>query len=87
MITSDTLSPAALRKLVCKNIRHLSQKDRRDVLNFVQSEVPTKKLITAADGTRISLDSSIPDEVILSIYNLIQSRMCFFDPSDIKQNG
>ena len=87
MTTPDTLSFAALRKLVCENIRHLSQKDRQDVLNYVIQEVPSKKLISAADGTRISLDSLIPDEVIVGIQNLIQSRMCFFDPSDFKQNG
>ena len=85
MTTPDTLSPSQLRRLVCENIRHLSQKDRQDVLNYVIQEVPSKKLITAADGTRISLDSSIPDEVILGIHNLIQSRMIFFDPADFKQ--
>ena len=80
-----TLSPATLRRLVCENIRHLSKKYRLDVLNYVIQEVPSKKLISGADGTRISLDSSIPDEVILGIHNLIQSRMIFFDPADFKQ--
>ncbi len=85
MTTLDLPAPSQLRKLVCENIRNLSHKDRQDVLNYVLSEVPGKKLIVGSDGTRISLDASIPDEVIRGIHNLIQSRMDFFDPADFKQ--
>lgn len=77
---------AQLKKLLCDQIHQISQSDRQQVLNFALSELPGKKLIVGGDGTRLSLDASIPDEVIRGMHALVQSKLIFFDPADFKQD-
>ena len=84
MTTSD-LPIAQVRRLLCKQISQLSQKERQEILNFALSEIPGKKFVKSGGGTMLSLDSSIPDEVIQKMHVLVQSKLIFYDPADFKQ--
>jgi hypothetical protein len=84
-MTTPDLPIAHLRRLLCGNIHLLSQSDRQEVLNYALQHLPGKKLIACGDGTRLSLDASIPDEVIRGMHALIQSKMIFYDEADFKQ--
>ena len=74
-----------LRKALCDNIHQLSTIDKQEVLNFALQQLPGNKFISSGDGTRISLDASIPDAVIIEMHNLIQSKMIFYDEADFKE--
>lgn len=84
MTTAD-ISISQLRKLLSDNIHLLSTQDKQHVLNFALQHLPGKKLIVGGDGTRLSLDASIPDEVIRGMHALVQSKMVFYDEADFKQ--
>ena len=83
---AESLMPISqLRKALCDNIHQLSTIDKQEVLNFALQQLPGNKFISSGDGTRISLDASIPDAVIIEMHNLIQSKMIFYDEADFKE--
>ena len=84
-MTTLDISIAQLRKLLCDQIHQISQSDRQQVLNFALSELPGKLIHVGGDGCRLSLDASVPDEVIIKLHALVQSKMCFYDEADFKQ--
>ena len=84
-MTIPNLPIAQLKKLLSDNIHQLSTIDKQEVLNYALQQLPGKRFHSAGDGTRISLDASIPDEVIIGMHDLMQSKMIFFDESDFKQ--
>ena len=84
MTTPGQLPIAELRRALCNNIHQISQSDRQEVLNFALSELPGKRFIVAGDGCRLSLGASVPDEVIIKLHTLVQSKMCFYDEADFK---
>ena len=85
MTTHDQLPIAQLRKILCDQIHQISQSDRQQVLNFALSELPGRLIHVAGDGCRLSLNASVPDEVIIKLHALVQSKMCFYDEADFKQ--
>ena len=84
-MTSADIPISQLRKALCDNIHQLSTIDKQEVLNFALQQLPGNKFISSGDGTRISLDASIPDAVIIEMHNLIQSKMIFYDEADFKE--
>ena len=86
MTTPGQLPIAQLRGALCNHIHQISQSDRQEVLNFALSELPGKRFIVAGDGCRLSLGASVPDDVIIKLHALVQSKMCFYDESDFKNN-
>lgn len=70
-----SISSRQQRKWICDKIGVLAQQDVTDVYRFASTKIPKEKFIAASDGCRVSLDSSIPDDVILQIYNLIKSKL------------
>jgi hypothetical protein len=86
MTAPDQLPIAHLRRILCDQIHQISQSDRQLVLNYALSELPGKKFHVAGDGCRLGLDASIPDEVIRGMYNLLQSKMVFFDAAEFKHD-
>lgn len=46
-----------------------------DVFKQTQQMVPPEKFIIHADGSRLSLDSSIPDDVLVRMHTLICSKL------------
>ena len=85
-MTTPDLSIAEMRRALCNNIHQISQSDRQEVLNFALSELPDKRFIVAGDGCRVSLGAAVPDEVIIKLHALLQPKMCFYDPADLKNN-
>ena len=85
MTTPDQLPISQLKKLLADNIHMLSTLDKQEVLNYALQHLPGKKLITSGDGTRLSLDASIPDDVIRGMHAILQSKMVFFDAAEFKQ--
>ena len=85
MTNPDQLPIYQLRKLLCDQIHQISKSDRQQVLNFPLSELPGKLIHVAGDGCRLSLDASVPDEVIIKLHALVQSKMVFYDEADFKQ--
>ena len=84
MTNQDQLPIAQLRKLLCDQIHQISQSDRQQVLNFALNELPGKLIHVGGDGCRLSLNASVPDEVIIKLHALVQSKMCFYDEADFK---
>ena len=84
-VTPDQLPIGQLKKMLCNQIHQISQQDRQEVHNYALQHIPGRKLITSGDGTRLSLDATIPDEVIIGMHALIQSKMCFYDEVDFKR--
>lgn len=80
----DLIGIEELRKLVCRNVSQLSKNERQEVLDFCVRELPGKKIISAGDGCRISLDASICNDLVRQIHNLIQSKLVFVDSADFK---
>ena len=85
MTNQDQLPIGQLRKILCDHIHQISQSDRQQVLNFALSELPGKLIHVGGDGCRLSLNASVPDEVIIKLHALVQSKMCFYDEADFKQ--
>jgi hypothetical protein len=76
ILTKPADIPSSMqRKYICDTISRLSQQDTQDVYRFASTKIPKEKFIPASDGCRVSLDSSISDEVILQIYNLVRSKL------------
>lgn len=75
LTTPSEISSAQQRKYICDAIRDLSLQDTADIYRFASTKIPKEKFISASDGCRVSLDSSISDEVILLIYNLVRSKL------------
>ena len=84
-MTTPDIPIAQLRKLLSDNIHLLSTSEKQNVLNYALQHLPGKKLVASGDGCRLSLDASIPDEVIRGMHALVQSKMCFYDEADFKQ--
>ena len=84
-VTSDLLPIGQLKKMLCNQIHQISQQDRQEVLNYALQHLPGRKLITSGDGTRLSLDATISDEVIIGMHALVQSKMIFYNPADFKE--
>ena len=84
-MTTLNIPIAQLKKLLCDNIHQLSTQEKQEVLNYALQQLPGKKFISSGDGTRISLDASIPNDVIRGMHDLLQSKTCFFDPADFAQ--
>ena len=85
-MTTPDLPIAQLKKLLCDNIHQLSTQEKQEVLNYALQQLPGKKFISSGDGTRVSLNASIPDDVVRGMHDLMQSKMIFFDESDFKQS-
>ena len=85
-MTTLDLPIADIRKALCKNIHTLSIEKRQEILNYALQQLSGKKLIACSDGTCLSLNSSIPDDVIIGMHDMLQSRMVFFDALDFKNN-
>ena len=85
-MTTPDLPIAQLRRALCDQIHQISQSERQLVLNFALSELPGKCFIVALDGCRLSLGASVPDEVIVKLHALVQSKMIFYDEADFKNN-
>ena len=82
----ESLMPISqLRKALCDNIHQLSTPEKQEVLNYALQHLPGKRFHAGADGTRLSLDATIPDDVIIGMHALVQSKMIFYDPADFKQ--
>ena len=84
-MTNPDLPMSQLRKLLCDNIHQLSTPEKQEILNYALQQLPGNKFISSGDGTRISLDASIPDAVIIGMHALVQSKMIFYDEADFKQ--
>ena len=85
MTTPDQLPIATVRKALCDQIHQLSTTEKQEVLNYALQHLPGKRFHAGADGTRLSLDATIPDDVIIGMHALVQSKMIFYDPADFKQ--
>ena len=71
-----------MSKYICDNMNEMTLEERKEALDLLQESVPKDRLIIGSDGTRVSLDSSIPDETIEDLYDFIQSKLIFFNMGD-----
>ena len=83
---AESLMPISqLRMALCDNIHQLSTPEKQEVLNYALQHLSGKSFHAGADGTRLSLDATIPDDVIIGMHALVQSKMIFYDPADFKE--
>ena len=72
---TNQLSRRELCKAIYDQLPSLPRKDMIDVFKQTQQMVPPEKFIIHADGSRLSLDSSIPDDVLVRMHTLICSKL------------
>lgn len=75
------LTSKEMRKLVCNKMCLLAHEDLKDVFKQAQRMVAPEKFIVGGDGTRVSLDGSIGDDVILRLLEAIESKLEYTDPN------
>lgn len=63
-------------KFIYNMIPQLPLQDIQDVFRFASTKIPKDQFIRGSDGCRLSLDSSISNEIILQLYNLVKSKLC-----------
>lgn len=80
-MSTASITSKEMRKLVCNKICLLPIDDLRDVFKQAQKMIAPEKFIVAGDGTRVSLDSSIGDDVISRLLEAIDAKLRFVDPN------
>ena len=70
-----SITSKEMRKLVCNKMCLLPINDLREVFKQAQKMIAPEKFIVAGDGTRISLDSSIGDDVISRLLEAIDAKL------------
>jgi len=68
-----------LCKFIHDNLPNLDRENMLDVFKQVRLMIPLEKFVTNANGTLLSLDAAIPDDVIIRFSNLIQSKLSYVD--------
>lgn len=75
--------PASRREL-CKyiydSLPNLDRENMLDVFKKVRLMIPLEKFIKNANGTLLSLDETIPDDVIIRFSDLIKSKLEYASP-------
>lgn len=74
-MTTAGLSSKEMRKLICNKMCLLAHEDLKDVFKQAQHMIAPEKFIVAGDGTRVSLDRSIDDDVIVRLLEAIESKL------------
>lgn len=74
------LSSKEMRKLICNKMCLLPSEDLKDVFKQAQRMIAPEKFIVSGDGTRVSLDGSIGDDVIARLLEAIESKLEYASP-------
>lgn len=77
---STTSESREMRKMVSHKMCLLAHEDLKTVFKEAQKMVAPEKFITSGDGTRLSLDMSIPDEVVRRLLEAIESKLTYAEP-------
>lgn len=77
---TEQLTRRELCKFIYDNIPNLDRENLLDVFKQVRLMIPLEKFIKNANGTLLSLDDTIPDDVIIRFSNLIQSKLSYAEP-------
>ena len=74
------LTSREMRKLVRDKMCLLPHEDLKAVFKQTRRMVAPEKFIVAGDGTRVSLDMSIGDDVIVRLLEAIDSKLEYASP-------
>lgn len=66
--------------MVCDKLGMLPHDDLKSVFKQAQRMIAPEKFIVAGDGTRVSLDGSIEDDVIVRLLEAIDSKLEYASP-------
>jgi hypothetical protein len=80
-MSTANLTSKEMRKLVCNKMCLLPIDDLKEVFKQAQKMIAPEKFVVSGDGTRVSLDSSIGDDVISRLLEAIDAKLQFADPN------
>jgi len=79
---ANAMTSKEMRKLVCNKMSLLPSEDLKEVFKQAQQMIAPEKFIVSGDGTRVSLDESIDDDVIRRLLEAIESKLEYADSRD-----